>query len=160
MKTSQVILFTIIVSIISYAQKVSSPEDFLRALYTTVHLPSEDRQVPHRIDFSNRNSLAKYFDTKLVKLFIKDAKYKIKTHAIGCLDFDPIYDAQDMDSVTKDITISKVAGRGNVFSVTFTNLDRRTLIYKLTNTSHGWRISNIEYSSHSSLVELLNCTHE
>ncbi len=104
--------------------------------------------------------MSKYFDDKLVDLLLEDNKYSVKSGEIGCLDGDPIYDAQDGEPVTKNLIIKKIPDRVNVFSVTFNNLGIKTLIYRLTNTSHGWRISDIEYSSHTMLIEILNCSKE
>ena len=160
MKITLIIICTIIINLAPSAQGVSSPEEFIRNIYTSEHLPWATEKSSHVIDFSSRKSLAKYFDNNLVNLFIRDDKYKIKTKEIGCLDFDPIYDAQDGDPVTKDLKISKVVGKVNVFSVTFANLGTRTLIYKLTYTADGWRIKDIEYSKNKTLTEILSCKHE
>jgi hypothetical protein len=40
--------------------------------------------------------------------------------------------------------------------VTFTNLGTRTLVYKLTNTPSGWRISDIKYAEGPSLKATLS----
>jgi hypothetical protein len=158
MKTPQIIAYIFIMSAISYAQKVSSPEEFLSNIYTHAHLPWNEGKNAHKIDFSKRKSLSRYFDDKLVDLLIKDNEYSVESGEVGCLDGDPIYDAQDGEPVTKKLIIKKISDRVNEFSVTFNNLGTKTFIYRLTNTSHGWRISDIEYSSHTTLIEILNCS--
>ncbi len=49
-----------------------------------------------------------------------------------------------------------MAGQPDLFNVTFTNLGTRTLVYKLTNTPSGWRISDIKYPEEPSLKEILS----
>jgi len=108
------------------------------------------------IDFTKKESLAKYFDLQLTNLFIKDFECQKKEQGVCNLDFDPIYDAQDFDKQTTGLKVTRLAGQPNVFQVTFTNLGTRTLIYKLKKTSAGWRISDIKYPEGTSLKELLS----
>lgn len=130
--------------------KKSSPEDFLRSLYR-FHQPWTEQ----RSWFDNKQTLSKYFDKELTALFIKDDECKKREQGICNLDFDPIYDAQDFEKTT-NLQIAAVAGQPDLFNVTFTNLGTRTLVYKLTNTPSGWRISDIKYSDGPSLKEILS----
>jgi hypothetical protein len=147
--------------LISNAKEESYPEKFIRNIYTKVHLPWEDLKTPNQINFSDKKELSKYFDDKLVDLFIRDEQYASlhPGELVSCIDADPIYDAQDGEPVTKDIVIKKILNKENVFSVTFNNLGTRTLIYKLVNTAQGWRITDIEYSW-GTLLKALSCSHE
>jgi hypothetical protein len=130
--------------------KKSSPEDFLRSLYR-FHQPWTEQ----RSWFDNKQTLSKYFDKELTALFIKDDECKKREQGICNLDFDPIYDAQDFEKTT-NLQIAAVAGQPDLFNVTFTNLGTRTLVYKLTNTPSGWRISDIKYPEGPSLKEILS----
>ena len=130
--------------------KNSSPEDFLRSLYR-FHQPWTEQ----RSWFDNKQTLSKYFDKELTALFIKDDECKKREQGICNLDFDPIYDAQDFEKTT-NLQIAAVAGQPDLFNVTFTNLGTRTLVYKLTNTPSGWRISDIKYLEGPSLKEILS----
>ena len=47
-------------------------------------------------------------------------------------------------------------GQPDLFNVRFTNIGTRTLVYRLTNTPGGWRISDIKYSEGPSLKEILS----
>jgi len=130
--------------------KKSSPEDFLRSLYR-FHQPWTEQ----RHWFDNKQTLSKYFDKELTALFLKDDECKKREQGICNLDFDPIYDAQDFEKTT-NLQIAAVAGHADLFKVTFTNLGTRTLVYKLTNTPSGWRISDIKYAEGPSLRETLS----
>ena len=131
--------------------KRSSPEDFIRALYR-FHQPGKD--TPNWFD--NKRTLSKYFDKELTTLFLNDDECQKREQGVCNLDFDPIYEGQDFEKETTNLQIAAVVGQSDVFNVTFTNLGTRTLVYKLTNTSSGWRISDIKYSEGPSLKEILS----
>jgi hypothetical protein len=131
--------------------KKSSPEEFIRSLYR-FHQPG--KETPDW--FGNERTLSKYFDTELTALFMKDAECQKREQGVCNLDFDPIYDAQDFDKKTTNLQIAAVAGQPDLFNVTFTNLGTRTLVYRLTNTPSGWRISDIKYPEGPSLKEILS----
>lgn len=130
--------------------KKSSPEDFIRSLYR-FHQPWRNQSDW----FGDKRTLSKYFDKELTALFIKDAECEKREQGVCNLDFDPIYDAQDFERTT-DLQIAAVADQPDLFKVTFTNLGTRTLVYRLTNTPSGWRISDIKYSDGPSLKEILS----
>lgn len=128
-----------------------TPEVFIQKIYMSYHKPSSEGEI----DFTKRESLAKYFDGDLTDLFIKDFECQKREQGVCNLDFDPILEAQDFEE-TKNLKIVHVSGQPNVFNVTFTNLGTRTLIYTLKKTPKGWRISDIKYPERSSLKELLS----
>jgi hypothetical protein len=130
--------------------KKSSPEDFIRSLYR-FHQPWRNQSDW----FGDKRTLSKYFDNELTTLFIKDAECEKREQGVCNLDFDPIYDAQDFEKTT-NLQIAAVADQPDLFKVTFTNLGTRTLVYRLTNTPSGWRISDIKYSDGPSLKEILS----
>ena len=131
--------------------KKSSPEDFLGSLYR-FHQPWTEQ----RGWWDNKQTLSKYFDKELTALFLKDAECQKREQGVCNLDFDPIYDAQDFDKKTTNLQVAAVAGHSELFNVTFTNLGTRTLVYRLTNTPSGWRISDIKYPEGPSLEEILS----
>jgi len=130
--------------------KKSSPEDFIRSLYH-FHEPWKDQPDW----FGDKRTLSKYFDKELTTLFIKDDECAKREQGVCNLDFDPIYDAQDFEETT-NLQIAAVEGKPDLFKVTFTNLGTRTLVYRLTNTPSGWRISDINYPEGPSLKEILS----
>jgi hypothetical protein len=131
--------------------KNSSPEDFIRSVYR-FHQPWGKQ--PNW--FADKRTLSKYFDKELTALFIKDDECKKREQGVCNLDFDPIYAAQDFDEKTTNLQIAAVAGQPGLFNVTFTNIGTRTLVYRLTNTPSGWRISDIKYPEEPSLKEILS----
>ena len=131
--------------------KKSSPEDFIRSVYR-FHQPGKD--TPDW--FGNKRTLSNYFDKELTALFIKDAECAKREQGVRNLDFDPIYDGQDFEKETTNLQIAALAGHSELFNVTFTNLGTRTLVYRLTNTPSGWRISDIKYPEGPSLKEILS----
>ena len=98
----------------------------------------------------------RFFDKELTSLFLKNAECEKREQGVCNIDFDPVYDAQDFDEKTTNLEIAAVADQPDSFKVTFTNLGTRTLVYRLTNTSGGWRISDIKYAEGPSLKELLS----
>jgi hypothetical protein len=131
--------------------KASSPEDFIRSLYR-FHQPGRD--TPDW--FGDKQTLSKYFDTELTALFMKDDECAKREKGVCNLDFDPIYDAQDFEKETTSLQIAPVAEKPDLFKVTFTNLGTRTLVYRLTDTPGGWRISDIKYPEGPSLKQILS----
>jgi len=131
--------------------KSASPEDFIRSLYQ-FHQPG--KETPDW--FGDKNTLSKYFDKELTDLFLKDDECAKREEGVCNLDFDPIYNAQDFDKETTNLKIAAVADQHDWFSVTFTNLGTRTLVYKLTNTPEGWRVSDIKYPEGASLKDILS----
>ena len=131
--------------------KKPSPEEFIRSLYQ-FHQPGKD--TPDW--FGDQQTLSNYFDNELTNLFLKNAECEKREQGVCNLDFDPVYEAQDFDEKTTNLEIAAVADQPDSFKVTFTNLGTRTLVYKLTNTSSGWRISDIKYAEGPSLKELLS----
>ncbi len=128
----------------------SLPDEFIRSLYR-FHQPWRDQPDW----FGDKRTLSNYFDKELTALFIKDDECAKREQGVCNLDFDPIYDAQDFEKTT-NLQITAVIGQPDLFKVTFTNLGTRTLVYKLTNTPSGWRISDIKYSEGPSLKETLS----
>ena len=131
--------------------KKSSPEDFIRSLYR-FHQPGRDTADW----FADKQTLSNYFDKELTALFIKDDECVKREQGVCNLDLDPIYDAQDFEKETTNLQIPAVEGQPDLFNVTFTNLGTRTLVYRLTNTPNGWRISDIKYPEGPSLKEILS----
>jgi hypothetical protein len=148
----RVIILLFLATAVCYGGAEQTPEQFLRDLYLHDHRPMSNRVI----DFSKRESVSRYFDSALTNLFIKDAECQERKQEICNLNFDPIYDAQDFEDRTTGLKISPVKDEPGKFSVTFTNIGTRTLIYTLSKTREGWRISEIKYSKGGSLKAILS----
>jgi ABC-type transporter MlaC component len=98
--------------------------------------------------------LARYFDSTLLKLYLRDQREA--KGEVGRLDGDPLYNAQDFQ--IKDFAISppEAAQEGTRVTVRFQNSGQPVrIVYALTRTHDGWRISDAHYDDGSSLKKIL-----
>jgi hypothetical protein len=129
-----------------------SPNDLVAQFYQahgSKHDPLDETQL-----------LGHYFDAALLKLYLND-KREAKGE-VGRLDGDPLYNAQDFE--IKDFSVSApemVGGPSRTgvqtrVAVHFKNLGKPTrIVYVLSRTADGWRISDIRYDDGSSLKKIL-----
>jgi hypothetical protein len=102
-----------------------------------------------------RAVLRRYFDDSLTNLILADRACAERTHEVCRLDFSPIWDSQDPAasglkvSVTKDPSVVRVT-----FRYPGSN-EPMDLSYRMTKTQTGWRVHDIAYKSHESLLTLL-----
>jgi hypothetical protein len=103
--------------------------------------------------------LDRYFDPTLLKLYQKD-KREAKGE-VGRLDGDPLYNAQDVDIKHFFVSEAEMTGgpsRTGIearVTVNFKNLDKPTrVLYILSRTANGWKISDIRYDDGSSLKKI------
>jgi hypothetical protein len=126
----------------------SSPEAVVADLYK-----QQDRKAGPFFQIKSRELIEKYFTAQLAQLIYKDASKKEDAH----LDFDPLYDAQDFK--IKDFAIHKTKSEETKAEVTasFDNIGVKTkIVYSLELTKAGWRIADVRYKDHPSLVALLS----
>ena len=145
MRSLLVLLVGLLTATISSAGDLS-PKDLVAQLYQahrSKHDPLDETAL-----------LDRYFDPALLTLYLKD-KREAKGE-VGRLDGDPLYNAQDME--IKDFSVSAaemVDGEARV-TVNFKNLDKPTrVLYMLSRTANGWKISDIRYDDGSSLKKIL-----
>ena len=99
--------------------------------------------------------LGRYFDAELLRLYLKDKREA--NGEVGRLDGDPLYNAQDMEIKDFSISAPETVGAETRVTVRFKNIGKPTrLVYVLTRTADGWRISDIRYDDGSSLKKILN----
>jgi len=99
-------------------------------------------------------TLARYLDDELVALVLADRECSQRKNEVCNLDFAPIWDSQDMVGVTVKIAQGKRPDRVSV-ELRFPPKEVRKLTYVMTKTAAGWRVHDIEYDSHESLVAML-----
>jgi len=99
-------------------------------------------------------SLARYLDDALVALVLADRECSTRKQEVCNLDFAPIWDSQDMVGTTVKITPGKDPSRVQV-ELRFPPKEVRRLTYVMAKTPAGWRVHDIEYGSHESLVKML-----
>jgi hypothetical protein len=103
------------------------------------------------LDSKSRKLIDKYFDKTLGDYLWKD----LTTHKdeVGVLDFDPFFNAQDLDIKNLKIAEPKIEGERATVLVTFQNFDRKeNLTYSLKRQNANWKISDIKYTDGSTLV--------
>ena len=123
-----------------------SAKDLVAQLYQahrSKHDPLDETQL-----------LGRYFDNALLKLYLKD-KREAKGE-VGRLDGDPLYNAQDIQIKNLSISAPEMAGGETRVTVHFKNIGKPTrIVYVLSRTTDGWRISDIRYDDGSSLKKIL-----
>jgi hypothetical protein len=131
----------------SGAAQQNTPDALVRSLYKT---HSSDSSAI--LDGKSRKGIDKYFDKTLADFFWKDLT--TNRDEVGVLDFDPFYNAQDIEIKNLKVGEPKIEGDRATVIVTFQNFDRReNLTYSLARQSGGgWKISDIKYTNGESLV--------
>lgn len=105
----------------------------------------------------SRIVLKQYFDEKLVSLILKDRACAEKEGQCK-LDFLPIWASQDPGA--EELKVKKT-DKTNIIAVNFrypSTTERIDLRYRVTKTSKGWRISDIEGKDWS-LLSILSPPH-
>jgi len=117
------------------AQK--TPESLIFRIYKE-HQPQNDKIIA----FDNKISLQRYFTPEVTELFLHDEECKKKTQGICNLDFDPFFDAQDVDNSPLNLKVEKNGTTLPLsYKVTFFNINSKMLIYQFVQTGQGWRCS-------------------
>ena len=132
----------------SYAA-ATSPEKVVTDLYSAHKGKADPLVYP-----ASKKLLAAYFEKGLLSLFLKDQSES--KGEVGKLDFDPLYDAQDFD--IKDFAVALVAQQKDSAEVaaSFKNIGTsEKIVFLLTNTAQGWRITDIKYSDGRTLKDIL-----
>ncbi|HEX9959642.1 MAG TPA: DUF3828 domain-containing protein [Pyrinomonadaceae bacterium] len=130
----------------SGAAQQNAPAALVKDLYKT-----HDKDNNAILDGKSRKLIDKYFDKTLADFLWKD----LTTHKdeVGVLDFDPFYNAQDIQIKNFKAGEPKIEGDKAAVVVTFQNFDRKeTLTYALARRSSAWKISDIKYTDGSTLA--------
>lgn len=129
---------------------VSFPEAVVEELYR-VHRNGSGRVFER----AGQRQQQKFFDQKLAALIWKNLS-ETPEGEVGNIDFDPLFNAQDMQIKNFRVGASTVKGDTAAVPVTFMNYDQRVRIeFRLVNTREGWKVSNIVYGGGSDLVQIL-----
>ena len=127
----------------------TSPKEVVTRLYTAHKGKADPLQYP-----ASKKLLGAYFENGLLSLYLKDQSES--KGEVGKLDFDPLYDAQDFD--IKDFSIALVAEQNDSAEVaaSFKNIGKsEKIVFLVSKTAQGWRITDIKYSDGRSLKEIL-----
>ena len=127
----------------------TSPRKVVTGLYSAHKEKADPLQYP-----ASKKLLGAYFEKGLLSLFLKDQSES--QGEVGKVDFDPLYDAQDFK--IKDFSVALVAQQKDSVEVTasFKNIGMsEKIVFLLSNTPQGWRITDIKYSDGRSLKGIL-----
>lgn len=127
----------------------SSPTKVVSDLYRAHNGKADPLQYP-----ASEKLLGAYFEEGLLSLFLKDQSES--KGEVGKLDFDPLYAAQDFD--INDFSVALVAEQKDSAEVaaSFKNLGTsEKIVFLLSPTAQGWRITDIRYSDGSTLKGIL-----
>jgi len=93
----------------------------------------------------SRVPLDKYFERSLADLIWKDVVEA--TDGVGALDFDPLYDAQDVEPKNLTVQAAQAEGATVRVPVSFDSYgEKRQLTYVLAPAAGTWKISDIRYA--------------
>jgi hypothetical protein len=142
------ILFSIVtLAFASVASAAESPRDLVSKLYSLHDEGKGPLENP-----AKKQALEEFFDSNLTRLYLRDQKEA--DGEVGRLDFDPLYDAQDVE--IKELKITSDEDEEAEVSVTFQNMgEAQRVVHLLTETDEGWRIRDIQYADGRSLKKIL-----
>jgi hypothetical protein len=127
----------------------TSPTKVVTDLYSAHKGKADPLQYP-----ASKKSLGAYFEKGLLALYLKDQSES--KGEVGKLDFDPLYNAQDFE--IKDFSVALVAQQKDSAEVaaSFKNMGTsEKIVFLLSNTAQGWRITDIKYSDGRTLKGIL-----
>ena len=127
----------------------TSPKKVITDLYSAHGGKADPLQYP-----ASKKLLGAYFEKGLLSLFLKDQTES--KGEVGKLDSDPLYDAQDFD--IKDFSVALVAEQEDSAEVaaSFKNIGTgEKIVFLLSKTAQGWRITDIKYSDGRTLKGIL-----
>ncbi len=132
------------------AAAASSPDAVVKELYR-LHRKGYGRVFAKE----GRKLQQRFFDDNLAGLLWKDLT-ETPEDEVGRLDFDPLYNAQDIHITLFRVGTPSLEGDHATVPVTFKNYDRKeNLKFLLTKTNTGWKISNIDYGEGFNLLKIL-----
>ncbi|HSK73536.1 MAG TPA: DUF3828 domain-containing protein [Pyrinomonadaceae bacterium] len=132
------------------AQQIS-PDALVKDLYK-VHGQDFENQSERILDGKSRRLLDKYFDKNLADLFWKDLT--LHQEEVGVIDFDPFYNAQDIEIKNLSVGKAQIEGEKATVAVTFNNYSQKeTVTYLLAKKNGAWKISDIRYKSGDTLLK-------
>ena len=130
------------------ADKAATPEALVAQLYK-----AHDAEKSPFFQDQDRALVDRYFAKELADLMWKDSKES--KGELGVIDFDPLYDAQDLEVKNFAIGKAKVDGGKATVVVGFVNLGTKTRItFKLLQQDEAWKIGDIQYTEGHALLKM------
>ena len=107
---------------------------------------------------SDRSRVDRFFTKTTADLIWKDSNSS--KGEIGAIDFDPLYDAQDVEK--KNFVVGKASVNGDTATVaaTYTNYgEKKRITFVMKNVAGKWKIDDIKYDAGHALLALLKETY-
>lgn len=102
----------------------------------------------------SKKLLGAYFEKGLLSLYLKDQSES--KGEVGKLDFDPLYDAQDFEIKDFAVALATQEKDSAEVAASFKNMGTsEKIVFLLSNTAQGWRITDIKYSDGRTLKGIL-----
>jgi hypothetical protein len=126
-----------------------SPAKLVTDLYRAHRGKTDPLQDP-----VSKKLLGGYFEKSLLALFLKDQSES--QGEVGKLDFDPLDAAQDLEIKEFSVALLTQQKDSAEVAASFKNMGRsEKVVFLLTNTAQGWRITDIKYSDGQTLRGIL-----
>ena len=132
---------------------IAAPETLVTDLYK-----QHDAKKSPFFQTKNRALVDKYFTKAIADLIWKDAT--TSKGEVGAIDFDPLYNAQDVEIKNFAVRKADVKDENATVAVTFTNYDaKQTITFALKLIENNWKIDDIKYPEGHSLSRILKETY-
>ncbi|MEO8803741.1 MAG: hypothetical protein ABI304_12905 [Rudaea sp.] len=105
----------------------------------------EDPETQKPLLDQSRVVLLRYFTPELSALILRDRECAARTREVCNLDFLPIWDSQDPMGATVKMAGEPAVGKVRA-TIRYANGEKRILIFRLAQTSVGWRIADVIYA--------------
>ena len=133
---------------------------FVRQLYGDISCEAvmEEPRCPAGRDLSqmSRSQLARYFDSRLVDLWLGDRECVTRNREICNLDFAPLWDSQDPAGATVRVLAGDKENRVIAEVRRPASMDVVRLQFELVRHAADWRIRDVSKPGAWSLVNLLS----
>lgn len=131
------------------ALDINTGKDLIAQLYKEHSGKADPLQYP-----ASKKLLQSYFYKPLLDLYLKDQEEA--KGEVGRIDFDPLYDAQDVQITDFNLVIlNNKKGSGSV-AARFKNMGvEQQVVFVLQSTKAGWCIADIQYQDGRSLWKIL-----
>lgn len=107
---------------------------------------------------SDRGLVDRFFTKPLADMIWKDSMNA--TTEVGAIDFDALYDAQDVEKKGFSVGSAEVSGDSATVITTFTNYgEKKRVTFLLRSTGGAWKIDDVKYQNGNSLMGLYRQTY-
>jgi hypothetical protein len=131
------------------APEKASPEKIVSELYRAHNGKADPLQYP-----ASKKLLGAYFEQGLLTLFLKDESES--EGEVGKLEFDPLYAAQDIEIKNFSVALITQEKDSAKVAASFKNIGQsEKIMFLLSKTAQGWRITDIKYSDGQTLKGIL-----